>query len=274
MSKEEQNIKEEWKTIEGFPCYKVSNLGRVMSYKNPKKPKLLRPRANNQGYMLLSLARGEKWGEGKGKGETVRVHKLVADAFIPNPENKCHIDHIDTNTKNNVASNLRWCTPKENANNPITKARHDKAAKENAKEKKQIVLVYDENLQIQSAFTSTADAGKLGYNQGNISSCCMGVLKRYLGLIWSYTPLTSMEERTELENSVLDKRERTRDNMRKALTKYVNKDRERYLEKMRKYYYSHKEDFKRRAKKYAAEKKAEKEHNSNQGGKETVLPRA
>lgn len=272
MSKIEQTEKEEWRPIEGYPCYQVSNLGRVKSLKNPKKPKILRGKTNNGGYVLVSLTNGDKWGSGKATNH--RVHKLVADAFIPNPENKCHIDHINTITTDNRSCNLRWCTPKENANNPITKARRDKAAKENAMERKQIVLVYDENLQIQSAFTSTADAGRLGFNQGNISSCCMGVLKRYLGLIWSYTPLMSMEERTELENSVSDKRSRTRANMKKAFDKYISKDRELYLQRMRDYYYSHKEDFKRRAKKYAEARKTKEKSTTNKRGKKTVLPRA
>lgn len=56
-----------------------------------------------------------------GKYKCFAVHRLVAMAFIPNPENDPWIDHIDTNPKNNKVSNLRWCTPKENCANPITK---------------------------------------------------------------------------------------------------------------------------------------------------------
>lgn len=273
MSKIEQTEKEEWRPIEGYPCYQISNLGRVKSLRNPKNPKILRPKSNNKGYLLVSITKGDKYGSGD-KPITHRIHKLVADAFIENPEGKCHIDHINTITTDNRSCNLRWVTPKENAQNPIT---HERVAKSNrlqAEQRKQIVLVYNEDLQIQSAFTSTADAGKLGFNQGNISSCCMGVLKRYLGLIWSYTPLTSIEQRTELENSVSDKRSRTKENMRKAFDKYVSKDREVYLQRMRDYYYSHKEDFRRRAKKYAAEKKAAKEKSTTSPtSKKRVLPR-
>ena len=274
MNKELETIKEEWRPIEGYPCYQVSNLGRVKSFRNPKKPKILRGKTNNSGYMIVSLTKGDKWGSGE-KATTHRIHKLVADAFIPNPENKCHIDHIDTNTMNNAVSNLRWCTPKENSNNPITHARIVKSNRLLAEKRKQIVLVYDEDLNIQSAFTSTADAGKLGFNQGNISSCCMGVLKRYKGLIWSYVPLTSMEQRTELENSVSDKRERTKENCDKAWEKYVANNHDFYLQRMRDYYYTHKEDFKRRAKKYAEQKKAAKEKSTTSSrGKKRVLPTA
>ena len=85
---------------------------------------------------------------------------------------------------------------------------------------KKKVYVYDEDLNLLKTFDSTASVKKEGYNQGNVVRCCQGILKRYRGLIWSYTQLTSIEERTDLENSQYDKRTAHYSNVMKAITKY------------------------------------------------------
>ena len=103
-----------WKDIEGYKGhYQISNYGNVRSL---KKDAFLRKCAYLKGYKIISL-----WKNGIGK--MFRVHRLVAAAFIPNPENKPCVDHIDGDRANNHADNLRWVTAKENCNNPITKSR-------------------------------------------------------------------------------------------------------------------------------------------------------
>ena len=95
-----------WKDIKYWEeLYKVSNFGNVFSkYKNGN----LKPRINNSGYYTVILCKN---GEPKNKS----IHRLVAEAFIPNPENKPYIDHIKHKEKlNNHVSNLRWSTPSEN----------------------------------------------------------------------------------------------------------------------------------------------------------------
>lgn len=89
---------EEWRTIKDFPQYMVSNLGRVKSLsreargavKYEIKEKILKQAVNNKGYMWVNLYDGAK-------KKSYYVHRLVAEAFIPNPENKPNIGHIDTN---------------------------------------------------------------------------------------------------------------------------------------------------------------------------------
>lgn len=126
MSKET----EEWKDIPGFEgLYQVSDLGRVKSLdrgveawnaKSKKnivyryKGKILTQTKDKDGYMMLALGKHHP---------NKKVHRLVAEAFIPNPENKSEIDHIDGNPENNIVENLRWANRKENINNPITKER-------------------------------------------------------------------------------------------------------------------------------------------------------
>jgi hypothetical protein len=95
---------EVWKDIEGHPDYKISSFGRVKTFKYGKERHLISSLIRN--YCQIHLNR-----------KTYRLHRLVAIAFIPNPENKEYVDHIDRDTKNNKVSNLRWATAKENANN-------------------------------------------------------------------------------------------------------------------------------------------------------------
>ena len=120
-------MEETWKEIPGFEgYYEVSTEGNVRSidriincpwgkcYTAKGKQKSIC--AFKTGYLYVNLYK-----EHKTYKES--VHRLVALAFIPNPEDKAFVDHIDGNRANNKVDNLRWCTRKENANNPITRQR-------------------------------------------------------------------------------------------------------------------------------------------------------
>jgi hypothetical protein len=96
-------MEEIYKVIQGHKNYSVSNLGNV---KNHKTEKILLLYNISQGYKGVSL-----------KGKTYKVHRLVAKAFIPNPENKEFIDHIDCIRTNNNVNNLRYVTRFENSYN-------------------------------------------------------------------------------------------------------------------------------------------------------------
>lgn len=123
-------MKEIWKPILGYEGqYEVSNLGNVKSLKRrakghsgyqKKKDRLLKPRINKQGYATVSLCKDSKV-------KVMLVHRLVAIAFVPNPENKGIVDHIDVDKLNNNANNLRWCTQKENCNNPKSRENNSKS---------------------------------------------------------------------------------------------------------------------------------------------------
>lgn len=122
------NNKEIWKDIKGYEgLYKCSNFGRVISTKQKNGVRdYLIGSMNDKGYCVVSLNKD-------GVLKTFAVHRLVAEHFIPNPENKPEIDHIDTNPSNNRVSNLRWVTHEENMNNPTTKINRKKDWKEKMK---------------------------------------------------------------------------------------------------------------------------------------------
>lgn len=123
---------EEWRIIQDFPNYAVSNFARVKRLKNVchyldgrvryNKEKILK-QTEKDGYRMVRLW-NEKTGE---KGVLVKTHRLVAVAFIPNPENKPYIDHINTIRDDNRIENLRWVTSKENSNNTITRKRNSQS---------------------------------------------------------------------------------------------------------------------------------------------------
>lgn len=124
-----EKLSENWKQIDGFDGYLVSDHGRICSLKTG----LLKPCENSRGYMLVAL-----------NGKTKRLHRLVASAFIPNPENKPQVNHIDGDPKNNSVENLEWNTNGENQIHRYEELKKDNKPKSVAKLKDgNIVDVYD-----------------------------------------------------------------------------------------------------------------------------------
>lgn len=170
--------KEIFREIDGFPDYEVSNLGRVCSFKG-KYPKILKPGKHQCGYLYVILYNG-------GKHVTKKVHRLVAEAFIPNLENKPTVNHIDENKENNVAENLEWVTRRENCNHGTRNKRMAEALL-NRRDLSKPVVQYTSDGVFMALYPSTHEAERVtGISQANISRVCQGKRKTAGGYEWCY----------------------------------------------------------------------------------------
>ena len=208
---------EKWKNILGFDGnYQISNYGNVKSFINNiiLKPSIASKRNNKQGYKVVNL-----------KGKLYYIHRLVAEAFIPNIANKPQINHIDGNKLNNKVDNLEWCTNSENIKHAykigLKEYKEEKislkqkewhrefgkkyaATKENNifKEKwfrdkyKDKILKYkkveqlDKNGNVIKEWNSIIEASrKLNIDQSSISKCCREKRKTAGGYNWKYKKL-------------------------------------------------------------------------------------
>lgn len=169
-------MKEIWKDIKGYEgLYQVSNMGRVKSLKRISldgrriEEKILKyKRAGRGQYQCVRLYKNNT-----SKYKT--IHRLVAEAFVPNPNNLPQVNHKDENSKNNIYSNLEWCTGKYNVNYGTRNLRmkektNYKLLTEKLKKK---VLKYDLNYNLVDFYESMTEAAKKNnVSIGNISSCC------------------------------------------------------------------------------------------------------
>ena len=173
---------EVWKDVLGYEGqYQVSNIGNVYSVErrdsrgNKCGGFTLKP-ANVRGYLKVKLHKN-------GIGENKSVHRIVAEAFIPNPNNYLEINHKDENKANNCVENLEWCTREYNMNHGT---RNEKVSKKLSKKVKAGNIETGEVL----TFSSTQEVTRKGYQSSSVSEACRGIYcttgHLYKDHRWSY----------------------------------------------------------------------------------------
>lgn len=160
-----------WKDVAGYEgLYKVSNTGEILSIgrKGNRGDHLLVPQSDGRGYRQVILTKN-------GQGKTVKVHKLVAIAFVPNPHGYKEVNHIDENKWNCNANNIEWCTRIYNVNYGT---RLEKMSTK--------VSMYSKDGKFIRTFKSIREASRLcGFtNPSNIARAVSGKRKTAYGYKW------------------------------------------------------------------------------------------
>lgn len=161
-----------WKPIDGYKNYEVSNYGRVRSLMF-NRSKILKKRNIHHGYCGVVLYKDKK-------PKAFTIHKLVAQAFIPNPDNLPSINHKDENKANNCVDNLEWCTI---LYNNTYNNRHLKAGKKHTKKVNQYTL---DGEFVKEWPSIVAIQEELGFQKTSISQCCRNVRKKAHNFKWQF----------------------------------------------------------------------------------------
>lgn len=192
-------MKEIWKDIPNYEgLYQVSNLGNVKSVKRivsrakngtgdlPLKSRILSPTTYPKGYKKVTLRKNNE-------SKYFFVHRLVAEAFIPNPNNYPYVNHKDENPSNNFSNNLEWCTNEYNMSYGTLGHRISLS-------KSRRVFQFDFNGNLLNSYYGISEASRLTKIPiSSIFSCCNGINKSAGGFIWSFFEKAEMPKYKQIK---------------------------------------------------------------------------
>lgn len=189
--------KEIWKDVEGYEgLYKVSSYGNVLSLKycGSNRKHLLAQNPDHKGYLMVYLSK-------RGKRKTFKVHRLVASAFIPNPNNLPQVNHKDENKQNNHADNLEWCDSAYNVNYGTANNRRVETIKNSgwqsehmeklhAKNRIPVLMIHPLTGDVLKRYKCGQEAAiENNINKSSIYQVCKRIRKTAGGYIWRYEHL-------------------------------------------------------------------------------------
>ena len=186
MDNQQLSSKTEWREVKEYSNYEVNQLGEI---RHKKRQKILKPRDNNGGYQYVNF-------KINGKNTNFAVHRIVANAFIPNPNGYTEVNHKDYNKKNNCVDNLEWVSSSQNK-------QHSYLKQENKKTRGKAVNQYTKEGIFLKTFDSVSDAAKeLGCCVAAISNCCLGRTKTSQGFRWSFVESSTTKYERNPSSSV------------------------------------------------------------------------
>lgn len=187
-----------WKDVKGTDSnYQISNEGRVKSIdrviqtsNNSRhyETHMLKPYLNTAGYWMVTIKINGEW-------KKCRVHRLLAEAWIPNPDNKPCIDHINGNRSDNRIENLRWCTYKENSNFAIA---HDRLVESHSNQTNEQLMKTVQQFTLEGELVAEYKSSKeaadaVGCTRNAITKACRNN-EKVKGYVWKYKEEEDAEE--------------------------------------------------------------------------------
>lgn len=185
-----------WKDVCGFEgLYQISSYGRIKSlhYYGGDRVEILKPARDKNGYLTIGV-----WKDGKRYSK--KMHRLVAEAFIPNPDNLPQINHKDEDRENNFVENLEWCTNKYNVNygnHSLHAAQaqmgkrhtveHIMKIRANAPGSKAVLMINPDDMSIVGEYVSGSEAARqIRGTATNVAYACRNQGTKYKGYFWRY----------------------------------------------------------------------------------------
>lgn len=170
MDNQQPSNETEWRSVIEYPNYEVNQFGEI---RHKVRKQILKPRSNNGGYQYVNFRIN-------GRLQNFAVHRIVANAFIPNPNGYTEVNHIDRNRMNNCVENLEWVTSSQNK-------QHAYLLSENKICRGKRVDQFTKDGKYIKTFDSVSEAAKeMGCCVAAISNCCLGRTKTSQGYRWSF----------------------------------------------------------------------------------------
>ena len=188
MDNQQPSNKEEWRQVVEHQNYEVNQFGEI---RHKQRKHILKPRSNNGGYLYVNF-------KINGKNTNFAVHRIVANAFIPNPNGYTEVNHKDYDKTNNRVENLEWVNSSQNKIHAFLK-------KENKESRGKAVNQFDKNGNYLASYSSVSEAAEeMGCSIAAISNCCLGRTKTSQGYRWSFVEGSTTKYERKPSSSVRD----------------------------------------------------------------------